>query len=123
MTTVEIEGIVLVNVHDEAECAGRTCIIHSPTHHHMRAFPLHWRADRDIFERICEHGIGHPDPDQFAYWDEISKHGDDGRGVHGCDGCCQPPPENPEILTPSGAQSEDDDLGSGTSTPGSVPTP
>jgi hypothetical protein len=33
-------------------------------------------------ERICDHGIGHPDPDDIRVrerWDE---------GVHGCDGCC-----------------------------------
>jgi hypothetical protein len=29
-------------------------------------------------ERICDHGVGHPDPDEFMadVW------------VHGCDGCC-----------------------------------
>ena len=87
---VTIDGITLTGVHEDTECKGRTCIIHSPTDHHMRSFPLHWRGDRGIFERICEHGVGHPDPDQFAYWDQVG--GDDGRGVHGCDGCCQPPP-------------------------------
>jgi hypothetical protein len=38
-------------------------------------------------ERICEHGVGHPDPDDVGYWA--------GRGYditrHGCDGCCSPP--------------------------------
>lgn len=89
MATVEIEGIPLRNVHEEIECMGRTCIIHSPTDHHMRSWPLHWRDDRKIFERICEHGIGHPDPDQFDYWDSI---GGIEEGVHGCDSCCVPAP-------------------------------
>ena len=40
----------------------------------------HWREDRFIMERICEHGVGHPDPD-----DKRVREGD---GVHGCDGCC-----------------------------------
>jgi hypothetical protein len=31
-------------------------------------------------ERICEHGIGHPDPDQIMR--------DEAGWVHGCDGCC-----------------------------------
>lgn len=92
MASVEIEGIKLTGVHEDTQCQGRTCIIHSPTDHHMRGFPLHWRGDRGIFERICEHGIGHPDPDQFAYWNEVGAGRDDGMGVHGCDGCCQPPP-------------------------------
>ena len=41
---------------------------------------MHWRIDRYIVERICPHGIGHPDPNQILPTD------DDGR--HGCDGCC-----------------------------------
>jgi hypothetical protein len=32
-------------------------------------------------ERICPHGIGHPDPDDPAFKNPIE-------GVHGCDGCC-----------------------------------
>lgn len=73
---------------------GRTCIIHSPTDHHMRGWPLHWRDDRKIFERICEHGIGHPDPDQYDYWDSIGK---ESEGVHGCDSCCVPAPYKVEV--------------------------
>ena len=41
---------------------------------------MHWRIDRYIVERICPHGIGHPDPNQILPTD------DDGQ--HGCDGCC-----------------------------------
>ena len=106
MTTVEIEGIKLRNVHDPSKCAGRPCVIHAPLDHHMRDWPLHWRDDRGIFERICGHGVGHPDPSQFAYWDEqrqswrpsIADDVIDDRigesnpwecmGVHGCDSCC-----------------------------------
>jgi hypothetical protein len=32
-------------------------------------------------ERICPHGVGHPDPDDVFATDT----------VHGCDGCCTPP--------------------------------
>ncbi len=35
-----------------------------------------------IVEDICEHGIGHPNRE----W--LKKHGKDGDGIHGCDGCC-----------------------------------
>lgn len=97
MASVEIDGITLVNVHDEIECMGRTCIIHSPTNHHMRSWPLHWRSDRGIFERICEHGIGHPDPDQYDYWDAIGRTEE---GVHGCDSCCVPAPYR--VTVPAG---------------------
>ena len=62
-------------VHDADECAGRTCVIHSPTDHSMRHLPLHWRSDRGIFERHCPHGYGHPDPDQRAYWRHVASAG------------------------------------------------
>jgi hypothetical protein len=48
----------------------------------MRAFPQKWRGDKNMMERICPHGIGHPDPD------EINLHLPS-RKVHGCDGCCE----------------------------------
>lgn len=97
-------------VHDHNDCTGRECVVHNPTEHSMRAFPLHWRRDRGIFERLCPHGVGHPDPDQQAYWrkqvasgeilDEVPD--EDGyrlerptpdewvstQMTHGCDGCC-----------------------------------
>lgn len=50
----------------------------------MRDFPTHFREDRQIMERICPHGIGHPDPDDAAF---RASRGDDDT-VHGCDGCC-----------------------------------
>lgn len=80
---------ILNNVHSEDKCRGRVCVVHSPTNHHMRSWKQLWRNDRGIFERICpEHGIGHPDPDQFEYWDET---GQEYQAVHGCCGCCRPP--------------------------------
>jgi hypothetical protein len=33
-------------------------------------------------ERICKHGVGHPDPDDLMI---LIGHDD---GVHGCCGCC-----------------------------------
>jgi hypothetical protein len=70
-------GEKLRNVHREDQCAGDLCPIHNPSKHRMVEFPQHWRSDRRIIERICPHGIGHPDPDG-RYEDT----------VHGCDGCC-----------------------------------
>ena len=86
--SITVEGIPLRNVHSPSKCVGRPCVIHSPSDHHMRGFRLLWRNDRGIFERICPHGIGHPDPDQFAYWRDNDM---EYEGVHGCDGCCKPP--------------------------------
>jgi hypothetical protein len=99
----------VMHVHGPEKCAGRTCIIHHATLHHMSEWPLHWRTDRAIFERKCEHEIGHPDPDQIAFLREVGT-GEmmndiiAGRDVitdptkfaeaymeHTCDGCCITP--------------------------------
>jgi hypothetical protein len=75
----------LVNVHHISKCAGRPCCIHNPSGHHMVEWPMHWREDRYLMERICEHGIGHPDPDHLKFVDPM---GIRGEAIHGCDGCC-----------------------------------
>lgn len=84
-------GQVLHGVHDPADCEGRPCVIHSPSAHYMADFPTHWRADRGIMERICSHGVGHPDPDDLDFIRHTRGEDDArGEGVHGCDGCCTP---------------------------------
>ena len=84
--TIPVRWMHLVNVHDENEICQTACVIHNPTDHHMRHWPLHWRDDRGIFERLCPfHGTGHPDPDQFPYWKETNQ---EWQSVHGCCGCC-----------------------------------
>lgn len=81
METYQLEhsNVVLAQVHAAGTCWGETCPVHHKTDHSMRSFPQHFRWDRGIMERLCPHGVGHPDPD-------------DGRAhsVHGCDGCCSP---------------------------------
>ena len=80
--------------HSEDKCAGEHCCIHTPSDHHMRDWPMHWRADKGVMERICPHGVGHPDPDDAAYWDRIGK---GHKNIHGCDGCCKPPETTEEM--------------------------
>jgi hypothetical protein len=53
----------------------------------MKDWPQHYRYDRGMTERICPHGVGHPDPDDRT-----------ANGVHGCDGCCTPP--KPYLIVP-----------------------
>lgn len=78
----------LKNVHDPSACAGEPCIIHNPTDHHMRDWPVHVRFDKaNLVERICEHGVGHPDPDDLTYQEKMGRAW---QGIHGCDGCCSP---------------------------------
>ncbi len=86
-------GIKVGGVHLRVDCitddGDQPCMFHSPTDHIMSDFPHHWRADRMIMERLCEHGVGHPDPDQLQYW--MNTRGGDAANaemVHGCDGCC-----------------------------------
>ncbi len=88
------DWMTLDNVHPAEACTGRSCVIHNPSNHHMRYWRLHWRNDRGLFERICPHGIGHPDPDQFEHWQQIGR---DSERLHGCDGCCRG--EGPNIAT------------------------
>ena len=72
-----------LNCHEESVCRGDFCTLHNRSDHKMRAFPQHWRADRGIMERICEHGVGHPDPDEYQVRMGFDK------GTHGCDFCCR----------------------------------
>lgn len=91
-TLSPVLGQVLTGVHPRAACAPASCVVHNRSPHHMRPWPLHWRDDRGMFERICAHGIGHPDPDQRAHW-AATMQPDDAAAeeLHGCDGCCRAP--------------------------------
>lgn len=86
-----------VQVHERTDdCVENNCCIHNPSNHHLVDAPLVWRQAH-IFdfkpshmERICEHGIGHPDPDSLAYLRRIAQTElADMLAIHGCDGCCK----------------------------------
>lgn len=75
--------------HAKKDCS-HPCPLHAPSSHHMITWKLLWRDDEGIFERICPHGIGHPDPDVLAFL--RNKLGDEEvflGEVHSCDGCCR----------------------------------
>jgi len=67
-----------IRVHPRSKCEGQVCTIHNPSDHYAKDWPQHFRLDRGIMERMCPHGVGHPDPDDVT---------DD--TTHGCDGCCK----------------------------------
>ncbi|APC46368.1 hypothetical protein HWB05_gp106 [Streptomyces phage BRock] len=88
--------------HDEwTDCTGRTyrvhkrgldceidgCAIHNPSFHPLSEAKQLMREDKFwLIERICKHGVGHPDPDSASF---ISRQlGNNSIWVHGCDGCC-----------------------------------
>lgn len=78
---------VVVVTHSKEVCSG-PCPIHSPSDHHMVDWPMKIRMDRmdKLTERVCRHGVGHPDPDSVSYLEPIF--GED-VAVHGCCGCCR----------------------------------
>lgn len=93
------QGLTLTT-HPESACIDRAphpCIVHRPSDHHMRDWPINYRADKGVSERICPHGVGHDDPDDVDYQlYNFRKSGGDPKhekyiGSHGCDGCCLPP--------------------------------
>lgn len=65
----------LTHVHSSMECQP-PCPIHHRTDHAMRLWPQNYRMDMKVMERLCSHGVGHPDPDERTPY------------IHGCDGCC-----------------------------------
>lgn len=81
----------IIDGHSVVDCDGRPCPLHNRSDHHMRTWPQHWRDDRGLMERICVHGVGHPDPDHLA--SVTARFGAStatADAVHGCDGCCDP---------------------------------
>jgi hypothetical protein len=77
-----------VMAHMKLDCVGRACPLHNRSEHGMRGWQQTWRSDIRIIERVCPHGVGHPDPDQFMFWDlrgELVE-----KRTHVCDGCCTP---------------------------------
>jgi hypothetical protein len=83
---ISLPGNTLLVTHPSSKCVGHACPVHHPSDHHMVNWPLHWRWDRRIMERICQHGIGHPDPDSIAHGLLI---GSTDTGNCSCDGCCR----------------------------------
>lgn len=82
-------GWIQLRVHHPSKCAMEYCCIHNPSPHHMVTWPQLWRDDRQLMERTCPHGVGHPDPDGLEF--RRRRSGDkaaDTAGIHGCDGCC-----------------------------------
>lgn len=84
MKRITLVGGQEIIAHELFECEGNFCCIHRPSSHHMEDWPQNWREDRSLMERICPHGIGHPDPDDLGIREGWQS------GIHGCDGCCIP---------------------------------
>ena len=84
---MQVSSAIVTRVHPATQCAGRPCVVHNPSDHHMRDWNLNFRADKGQMERLCpEHNVGHPDPDDMLYQVE---QGREWMGIHGCCGCCR----------------------------------
>lgn len=86
---VVLEQGIMTNVHSSSACLPYHCWVHRPSTHHMVTWPIRWRQDKRTAERVCEHKVGHPDPDDRAF---NLRNGKD-VSMHGCDGCCGVVPE------------------------------
>ncbi len=93
--------------HSPDKCKGHHCPFHNPSNHHMVDWPVTLRLDNlvtirldnfALVERVCPHGVGHPDPDSLAWLESV---GAEGFGVHGCDGCCRERDELPKGVADS----------------------
>lgn len=77
--------------HESDLCDGEFCPYHNPSDHKMKDWPKNFRYDAFRFglvERMCPHGVGHPDPDSVAWLESIRPKNKGYEGIHGCDGCC-----------------------------------
>lgn len=82
---VALANGILTNVHRPRRCEGTNCWVHNPSTHHMVTWPIQWRSDRRTAERLCEHGLGHPDADDIGF----NLRGGKDVSAHECDGCCR----------------------------------
>lgn len=53
----------------------------------MRSWPRRWRQAYGYVDRICSHGLGHPDPDDVVALQAFGPVD----AAHACDGCCLAP--------------------------------
>lgn len=85
------------------DCDINGCAIHNPSYHPLSDAKQFMREDRGfLIERICDHGIGHPDPDSASF---MAKNGyGSSIWIHGCDGCCreEDPWDDPPYEEPKG---------------------
>jgi len=77
-TYTDIDGKSFV-LHAADSCIG-TCPFHKPTEHSMSDWPSTFNWDMMRLDRVCEHGLHHPDPDTPQELCSVE---------HECDGCCE----------------------------------
>lgn len=82
-------GQLMLDVHaNSPECQEHGCPIHNPSDRAVAIGTTHYNTERQRMDRVCEHGLAHPDPDSQD-WRE--RHFGDRDDEHDCDGCCAHP--------------------------------
>lgn len=79
-----------MKVHAKNSDCDAGCVIHNPTLEPHKDWPTHWRVGEYLMERVCPHGVGHPDLDHLEFVRKIK--GEEyahSQSIHGCDGCCK----------------------------------
>lgn len=81
------EKLGILKSHPASDCLGdHHCAIHNTASDHpLSEAPMFWRQDSGLLERICAHGVGHPDFDSTQWLESVGR---DSQSSHGCDGCC-----------------------------------
>ena len=80
----QIDAKRYLHHHDIFSCEGEFCPLHRPKPGAWDSWPLLWRSDRRIMERVCPHGCGHPAVEQLDHWTATGRMY---QAVHGCCGC------------------------------------
>jgi len=73
----------MIRTHRSEHCLGEFCAIHRQMPGPWAGWPRHWRDDRELLERICPCGVGHPVAEMYLIPQTP------GRLVHGCCGIHQ----------------------------------
>lgn len=58
---------MVTGIHPRSWCSG-SCVVHNPSKHWMRDYPLGFDKELKAFVRKCSHGMDHQDPDERTYW-------------------------------------------------------
>ena len=56
-----------------ASVKGRPCVVHNPSDHGMRGWPLIWDARQSRMRRLCPHDVEHPDLNDAQYWASLGR--------------------------------------------------
>lgn len=77
-----------IRTHHEDKCSGQYCSIHNPSKHLLWEAPTVWDNENKMMNRVCTHGVSHPDYDDVTYNVGILGKDEASHVEHECDGCC-----------------------------------